>query len=567
MGRRVPHVPPPQTAGDVQLAVIQQALKRKAGQGAVDPVTFREFIPGAWKVCEGRRRFKPNWHLDAIADVLEAVARGQLRKVVINEPPGMAKSLVTSVMFPAWVWGPRDRPETRFLCLSYGGDEASPANRDAERCRDLITSEWYQQLWGTVFHLSETQNAKAYFANDQRGYRISTGLDGSASGQRADIVLIDDPTKLDDEGVELRAILHPAEVYERTLVHRAIDEDSAFVLIMQRLHPDDLSGYFLKQDGWEHLCLPAFYESERKSRVMVGTQLIAEDPRIEDGEPLHKGMPEAVAIAKRQARMRPDIYDGQQQQRPVAAGGQIVKRLLRYDAWPQVFDEVITTVDCAFKDGEANSFVVFQKWGRRFANAYLLAQVRKHMELPDTLIELQAFCAVEPYATAKYVESKANGVGVVQMLRNRIPGIIGTDDDEEVMKPFCAGSKEAKLQAVAPYFLAGNVLIPSAEWLLQHGYVEDWTVEYVHELTHFPKSRFNDQVDATAMGVWRLLHTFEAHFEATELFDPKGNVGLISGVFDTAYAEAGPAHEGDAIEGRLPGFAWGGGPSLLGGVY
>jgi predicted phage terminase large subunit-like protein len=427
-------------------------------------------------------------------------------------------------------------------------------------------SDWYQQGWGTVFSLSDTQNSKSYFSNTERGYRISTGLDGTASGQRADIVLIDDPTKLDDEGVELRAILHPSDVYERTLVHRAIDEHSAFVLIMQRLHPDDLSGYFLKQEGWHHLMLPAFFEGERRSRVVVGDVVLAEDPRTVEGEPLHLGMPEAIHIAQLQRKTRPDLFDGQQQQRPTSKGGQIIKRILRYDAWPQVFDEIIITVDCAFKAEKDNSFVVFQKWGRRFANAYLLDQHRDHLELPSTITALVEFCSHEPMAVAKYVEAKANGVGVVQMLRNRIPGLMSTDDDEEVMKPFCSGSKEAKLQAAAPYFTAGNVLIPSSEFIKARGFVDDWTIEYVHELTTFPKSRFNDQVDATAMGVWRLLHTFEAHFEATELFDVKENIGLVAGVFEHAYAEAGPAKTTDNDRGPA-GLQWGGGAPLLGGVY
>jgi len=556
MPRRVPYPQAPDDFSKLPLAVIQDALRARGAEPERLPLI--DFIAQSWPTVEGKRKFLPNWHIEAKAEMLTAVADGQIAKLVINEPPGFAKSLVTSVMFPAWQWGPNLKPHTRFLCLSYGGDDASPAGRDAERCRDLIQSPFYQSQWGTVVQLSDTQNAKSYFANKQKGYRVSTGMDGTPSGQRADIVVIDDPTKLDAE--TLAEILHASEVYERTLVHRALDEGSAFVLIMQRLHPEDLSGYFLKQDGWVHLNFPHFYEADRKCRVFLGPTLLYEDPRTIEGQPLHPLMTTAIEAAHTQQKMRPDIYDGQQQQRPIAKHGQVVTRIDRYDALPNWIDEIIIVVDCAFKAEEDNSFVVFQKWARREANAYLLDQVREHLELPATCEALVAFCAVEPQATAKYVEAKANGMGVVQMLRNRVAGLMTTDDDTEVLKVFCAGSKESKLQAVSPYFLAGNVKIPSKAYLEANGRF-DWTPTYVQELTTFPKSRFNDQVDASAMAVWRLLHTFEAHVSQASLMkDDQGNVGLVAGIFGAAYAD--PDIAGERV--RVGGLESGGGGALMG---
>ena len=574
MPRRPQSGPPVTSVVQAPRAIVERELARRAKLGdgtaaqaleqAGARLPFRRFIPSAWQVVEGSsRKYLPNWHIDAKAEHLEAVSAGHIRKLVINEPPGLGKSLVTSVIWNAWQWGPYAKPSTRFLCLSYGGGDASPANRDAERCRDLMNSQWYQREWGPVFRLSETQNAKSYYANDQKGYRISSGLDGEASGQRADIVLIDDPTKLDEDS--LTAILHPSDVYERTLESRAIDDGSAFVLIMQRLHPDDLSGYFLKQDGWVHLNLPMFYEADRKCRVFLAGRLFFEDPRTSEGQPLHRGMVHAIEIAHKQARNRPDIYEGQQQQRPIAKKGHVITRIDRYDMLPPVFDEILITVDCAFKAEEDNSFVVFQKWGRRFADAYLLDQVREHMELPETCTTLAEFCARPPLAAAKYVEAKANGIGVTQTLRNRVPGLMTTDDDPEVLKLFCAGSKEAKVQSVAPYFQAGNVRIPSADYMRAHG-LTDWTPEYVDELTKFPKSRFNDQADASAMAVWRLLHTFEAQVPAGMILRiDDGNVGAVAGVFDKAYSQAEEA--GHDLARAAFGTGGGGLTGLFRGAY
>lgn len=525
--------------GEMPLAELEAMIRRKkAAAGQVVPaapdVSLRKFVEAAWATVEGRRPFLPSPHIDGFCEVLEAVSRGQINKLVVNMPPGLAKSIVGSVMWPAWDWGPFGRPDRRWLCLSYGGDSDSPATRDAERCRDLIQSPFYRLGWQSVFKLSATQNAKKFFANDKRGYRISTGLEGTASGQRADIVLIDDPTKMDEDSLD--AIVKPADIYEATLMHRAQDDGAAFVLLMSRLHPDDLSGYFLKQDGWVHLALPMFFEADNRCRVFIGDgRLIWEDPRKVEGEPLHPLMTVAIANANQQRRSRPDVFEAQQQQRPSLRKGQIVSRI---DHWTRVpgqpntapahFDEIIITVDCAFKDGEDNSFVVFQKWARKGAFAYLLDQVRDHMELPTTCDALKEFCARFPLAPAKYVEAKANGVGVVQTLRNAVPGLMTTDDDE-ILKEFCKGSKEAKLQSAAPYFRAGQVLVPDDA---------PWVPEYEHELRAFPKSRFNDQVDASAMGVWRLLYTFEASVGAADVMMPDpGNVGLVAGTFDKAYAD------------------------------
>ncbi len=533
-------LPPPPTGVDLPLAVIQDAIRRRGEQPpptdtpdtpavVVDTVTFYQFVQRAWPVIEGRRRFYPNWHVQAICEFLTAVSAGAIDKLIINMPPGMAKSLLTSVFWQAWDWGPNGRSDRRYLCTSYGGDDASPANRDAERCRDLIMSAWYQGGWGTSYQLSDTQNAKAFYRTTKNGYRISTGLDGGASGQRADIVVIDDPTKLDEDSKA--GILHASEVYERTLYSRAQDDGSAFVLVMQRLDPDDLSGYFLKQDGWTHLCLPMFYEQEHRCRVFLSGTLFFEDPRTIEGQPLHEKMTTAIAKAHQQQITRPDIYDGQQQQHPTSRADSIITRIDRWDMLPPNFAEIVITVDCAFKDAKHNSFVVFQKWGRRDATAYLLDQVRDHMALPATCDALVAFCKGLPIAPTKYVEAKANGPAVVQTLQDRVPGLMLTDADP-VMKAFCAGSKEAKVQAVASYYRAGNVKIPPKGM-----FQPDWTIEHVQELTDFPRSRFNDQADAAAMAVWHLLHEFEAHIPVGETFaaGAEQNFSPIAGLFEHVY--------------------------------
>ena len=442
-------------------------------------------------------------------------------------------SIVTSLMWQTWEWGPANHPKSRWLVVSYGGDDQAPAVQFAERARGLMQSAWYQQQWASVFQLSDTQNAKGFYRNNRHGYRVSLGLDGTISGQRADRILIDDPSKAE-------AIFSPDELkrpirsWEQTLRTRSVDKGSAVVLVMHRLHEEDLTGYFLKQDGWTHLRLPAQFEAAHRCRVFLDgssaytQRLFWEDPRTTDGEPLHPLLTKAIADAQQQQVLDPWTFAAQQQQTPSPREGSIVKRIERWTTLPDSLDEVIVTVDCAFKAEKHNSFVVFQKWARRHATVYLLDQVRAHMELPATIAALEEFCRRVPLAGAKYVEAKANGIGVVQMLRNQVPGLMTTDDDA-VLKAFCAGSKEAKLQAVAPFFAAGNVAIP--------GEHVRWTAEYVHELEGFPRgTTHDDQVDATSMAVWRLLYTRQAFVNVAATVADTGR-STFAGVFETAFGE------------------------------
>ena len=554
----------PERASDSPLSAIDQELRRRAQAGAdtvarqelaAKPrIAFRNFLPGAWPHIDPKP-FLPNWHLAAQCDLLQMVSDGKISKLIINEPPGLGKSKVTSVCWPAWEWA-SGHPEKRFLVISYGGGDEAPAVRDGQQMRQLILTPWYQSEFASSFSLQDDQNTKTFFRNDKLGYRLSVGLDGGIPGARADRILIDDPSKPEDIYSQT-ALRKPIDLWESTIRHRIVDEGSSVVLVMHRIHDDDLTGYFLKQDGWVHLRLPQFYEAKHKCQIYLHEKLVFQDPRETEGQPLHPLMTLAVRDAQNQLDTRPDIASGQQQQRPVPLEGTTIKAawLRRWDKLPDAWDDYIITVDCAFKAAEHNSFVVMQAWGLRFTTAYLLDQWREHLDLPSTSDALTQFCAKHPDARGKFVEAKANGVGVVQMLKNKIPGLMTTDDDEDVLKPFCAGSKEAKLAAVADYYRAGNILIPVDDVIDRLG--KRWVPDHVYELTTFPMASggHDDQVDAAAMAVWKLLHTIDLHVSvAVMMGEDPGNVGLVAGVFDSAYGTGGI--------GSLSRDAFGGGTGL-----
>src|ERR1022692_2823854 len=149
--------------------------------------TLHEFVVQAWPLLEPATPFVEGMHVRAVCEHLQAVAQGRLRHLIINIPPGHAKSLLTAVFWPAWVW--IDHPEARWLFGSY---REPLATRDSVKCRRLIESDWYQERWGDRYQLSGDQNQKNRFENTRTGYRVVVPM-SAGTGERGDYVVVDDP--------------------------------------------------------------------------------------------------------------------------------------------------------------------------------------------------------------------------------------------------------------------------------------------------------------------------------------------------------------------------------------
>ena len=219
--------------------------------------------------------FLQGLHVEAICQHLQAVTEGRIGNLIINVPPGHAKSLLTAVFWPAWVW--IANPQTRWLFASYS---AQLSVRDSLKCRRLIESDWYQQRWGHRYQLTSDQNQKHRFENDHTGYRIATSVGGSATGERADVVVVDDPHSVDqaESDAERRTAV---EWFNGTMSTRLNDFTRGHkVVIQQRLHEADLTGDLLVKGDFELLCLPAEFEPERRCTTSIGWT----DPRVQCGE-------------------------------------------------------------------------------------------------------------------------------------------------------------------------------------------------------------------------------------------------------------------------------------------
>lgn len=268
------------------------------------------------------------WHIDCMADHLQAVSDGELRYLLINVPPRHMKSLLVSVLWPSWEW--TQRPHRRWMFASYA---ESLSMRDTVKSRRLMKSPWYQERWGSVFAFTADQDTKHRYDNDQAGYRIATSVGGS-TGEGGDIRVLDDPNNIDDaESEVIREGVN--DWHDQVWSMRFTDPArSASVVIQQRTHTKDVSGHLLELGGYHHLRLPAEYEPRRVTTMEHPLDLlqphddcpIHPDPRKEEGELLwtEQFSPEILAEVKQRLATSYAIA-GQLQQRPVPRAGALFK--------------------------------------------------------------------------------------------------------------------------------------------------------------------------------------------------------------------------------------------------
>ena len=205
------------------LDMIKREQMRRAAQKSL-----MEFTRQSFHIIEPGQDFCENWHLDVIAEHLEAVTSGDIRNLVINIPPGCMKSILTSVAWPAWEWA--NDPSIRWLSASYGVELAI---RDAIKTRDIITSEWYQERWAEVA-IKPGEDQKTKYALTGGGWRLATSVGGRATGEHPDRKIVDDPhnAKQAESDAERKEAL---TWFDRTLSTRGQSRGASTVVVMQRL--------------------------------------------------------------------------------------------------------------------------------------------------------------------------------------------------------------------------------------------------------------------------------------------------------------------------------------------
>lgn len=486
---------------------LLSALERRfleEGKAAAEMSLHTFFRDYAWPIIEPKRKFYDNWHLEAISEHLEALTRRDITRLLINVPFRTSKSTLVSVAWPAWVWL-RD-PGHQWLCGSYA---EKLAIRDNLKMRRLVTHPTFQQLWGDRFVLTSDQNQKVRYQNDRNGYRIAFGMTGGVMGDGGDTLLIDDPH--DRQGAHSEAERETAlTTYDEALVTRLNDPATGgIVIIMQRLHRQDLSGHVLEEKGWEHLMLPMRFEKERRCVTSLGFR----DPRKEEGELLWpERFPEAT-VKKLEGVLREYGTAGQLQQRPAPAGGGILKTA-SVQLWPANKDlpdihYIVSSYDTAYTEQTANDPAACTVWGVFYrgetACVLLLEAWSEFMAYPDLKRRMMADTKAEYGGVANnpvhpprksdlsLIEDKGSGISLIQEMRRANLQVRAYNPGK--------ASKVQRAHMVSDIIDAGIVYVLESK--REPGKPVMWARPLLTQMEEFPNAEHDDYVDTfTQMGIY-----------------------------------------------------------------
>jgi predicted phage terminase large subunit-like protein len=484
------------------------------------------FIQQSWHVIEPGQPYVHGWHVDFICEHLEAITDGveledgaPYNRLLINIPPGFSKSLILNVFWPAWEWGPRNMPHLRYVCAAHKVENLSA--RDSRRMRQLITSPWYQERWGDRVALARDQNEKLNFVNSAQGFRIATSIT-SLTGIRGDRVLIDDPHSVDSAASETQRESEVTTFLEAIPSRLNNPISSAIVVIMQRLHEEDVSGVILdKKLGYDHVMLPMRYDPGRAAPTKLGL----EDPRSEDGELLFPQRFPLDVVERDERAMGPYASAGQFQQSPEPRGGGIIKRdwwqLWGESSYPPM-DYIIASLDTAYttktendpsamtvwgvfsggnqtattsrvasRDGETISTVV-RTYSQEHPRIMLMAAWQERLEIHE-LVEKVRQTMRDCHVDKLLVENKASGHSVAQEIRR----VYGYDDFAVQLVDPKGQDKMARLYAVQHIFSEGLIFAPD----------RSWSDVVINQVAQFPRGKHDDLVDTTSMALKYLRET------------------------------------------------------------
>jgi predicted phage terminase large subunit-like protein len=438
---------------------------------------YYAFTHRAFLALNPKTKFSEHPYIDLLAAYLDNVRCGKIRRLIINMPPRGLKSHCASIALPAWLLG--HDPSAQIICASYGQELA---DRLARECRSLMSAPFYQATFATRF--SPQKQATAEFETTQKGYRLSTSVGGVLTGRGADFLIIDDPLKPDDAVSDLRRRA-VNEWYDSTLYSGLNNKArGAIVIIMQRLHEDDLVGHVLAQEPWEVLSFPAIAEcdEERTFETPYGQRRFARTR----GEALHPEREPLEVLDRIRLALGSYNFAGQYQQAPAPLGGGIIKSewFRTYDHLPPHFETVVQSWDTASVAAELNSYSVCTTWGIKDKQIYLLHVFRKRLDYPNLkrAVRDQAD-AFRPKVIL--IENRASGIQLIQeMISEGVSGITKYEPE--------GGDKVMRMSVQTAVIENGFVYLPREA---------PWLANYLHELLTFPKGTYSDQVDSTAQAL------------------------------------------------------------------
>lgn len=500
-----------------------------------------EFVREFWKILEPGRPFVGGWAIMAVCRMLELVTAGRIQYLLITIPPGMAKSLLVSVFWPAWEWGPKGRPDLRFLSTSYSRPNVIRDNRKMQR---LVESEKYQLLYGDKVKPSAKWGEEK-FENAATGFREGRPF-VSMTGGRGDRVIIDDPHSVDSaESTAERA--STVRTFREAIPDRVNDiATSAIVVIMQRLHAGDVAGTILELGlPYVHLNLPMEFEERRvdpESGKMTGGpceiwlpvagigppandngkpietrldeagnlwELIFRDPRTLEGELLFPERFGREAIARLKKSKGNYAWQGQYQQRPTAREGGMFKRswfegkiipaseLPARKQWVSAWDRAATKEE----PGKVPDWTARVRMSRAGPD-YYIEHVARWRETPGIVRKLiKALAETDPRGTIIRLPIEPGQAGVDQLERD-VEFLSGYRVKGE--RP--TGAKEVRAEPLSIQAEFGHVYLVAGEW----------NELFLDELCAFPAGANDDMVDAASDAFNELASAKHGGFEGAE---------------------------------------------------
>lgn len=472
---------------DLALQIDDSALTRELCSPGRDGL--REFVRTFWHVVDPGSTFRDEWFIGSICDHLEAISAREIKRLVINVPPGTGKSSIVSVLWPAWHW--TFDPVHRWMSASY---DDTLVYRDAFRMIRVVTSPEYRAAWPELDFDGKKIKVKD-FRNQQGGGRFSTSVGAKGTGNHAHTQFVDDPIKAKDAR---NAKVHEASRvwWNETMANRIAGqaEDFARLVIMQRLAENDLAGVCLEQ-GYEHLCLPMRYVPA--AWWDRGSSIPKNDPRTEPGELLsRKYTPEALDIAEKELGS-PQAVEAQNQQNPIPEKGGIIEKdwlTRRIWTWEQLGKleklKWFQSWDFGFKgENSGHSRVHGALWAADFkGNAFLIDEIEpKHINYVDSKIAFKKAQSRPNWSRAKMklVEDKANGPAIMVDLKGDVSGMHPVEPD---------GSKEERLIRHSDAIQAGCVWMPPNTAMVSVN-------AFIHEIVSFPAGAYDDRVDTTTQAL------------------------------------------------------------------
>jgi len=449
---------------------------------ALAPRSLAAFVKMVWRELEPANPYVHGWHIDAVCSHLEAITRGDITRLLITIPPGTMKSLMVNVFWPLWEWGPMCMPAMRYIAASHAQDLSI---RDNLKMRRVLESAWYQDRWPLAF--SSDQNQKTKFENAETGFRHACAI-ASMTGNRGDRVILDDPHTV-EAALSEAARETALRVFTETIPTRLNSpENSAIVVVMQRLHEEDIAGYIIENKlGYEHLMLPMEYEPERRCVTSIGFR----DPRVTEGELLFPERFPRDVVDRDKHAMGELAAAGQFQQRPAPRTGGFFdwEAFTIVNAVPKMKCVIRYWDKAGTQDG--GCYTAGVKIGRGMDDKYyVLDVVRGQWSAPER--ERRMLAAAEEDGKKVYIWIEQEpGSGGKESAQSTIANMAGFRVKAEAP----TGDKQTRAEPYSIQVEGGNVMLLEGRW----------NKAYIDEHKTFPRGKYKDQIDAAAGAFNKLL--------------------------------------------------------------